>query len=914
MPQKNINCLLFESRNEKVSFIRELDSLGTGIYFLIKPDLKELPSLIEIQGYDVIVFSIKKDELNLAEYTGFLSKISTPVLFLLEEENYKLAYCLLKSGAGDCLFWNGLNRETLLTSIKSLASRNNTLAEQMTEDRLTIAETIASLFESSKLGFAIFDMSGSMLHYNSAFQSILGFDKVILLQMKLREICYSDYVNEVYYYDDLVNGKISHFELERPLYNHEGNLIWCRILVSLIKDGKNIPQLMSMTISNVSEKRRIQHQLDKERYFLERLMDNIPDAIYFKDSEHRFTKVSRYVHLQGIDDPKDAVGKTDFDFFTKEHAQEAFDDEEKIIKTGRPIINKVEKETFPNGEIAWVSSTKAPLFDAEGNVSGIVGISRDVTEMKLSEEALLKSEERYRKLIEYSPDTIVVICNNKLVFTNSAGLALMKVPDKKLVLNENILRFVPIHYRPVAKRLLEQITILSKPVRASKAKLVTFTGDYIDAEITVIPTTYNDKPAFQVIIRDNTEQKRQEKVKQTTLKILQASNYLKTTEDLFRFIHLAIGNLMSVKNFYIALYDENTQMVSFPYFVDEEDEKQQPKKLGKGLTEYIIRSGKAQLITEKKDIELRDSGEVELIGSPAKIWLGVPLQIKDKTIGALVVQDYYNENAYTENDKEMLEMISFSVSRAIERKKAEEEILNYNKQLKEINATKDRFFSFISHDLRGPFSSLLGFSEMILEDFDSLSSQDVRKYLGIINGTSKNLYNLLNNLLQFSRFQTGHIQFNPFRFNIGELVEKNVDLLNGSAFKKGIELINAVDSVQKVFVDEEMISSAIQNLITNALKFTPRGGSVTISSYENLLSGEVTISVKDTGLGMNNETLSNLFRIEVIHSTCGTEKEPGTGLGLILTKEFVEKNNGTIHVESTPGLGSTFSITLPIVK
>ncbi|HEX2962625.1 MAG TPA: PAS domain S-box protein [Ignavibacteriales bacterium] len=910
MTTKDIKCLLINPGAHRTLFGDEIRNNGTCISIIRKPDYSEMEFSHQEPDYDICIFFIGKDEADPGKYSEFLTRLNPPAIFILENKDYELAYRLMKAGATETVFLQDATNEVISASvIKLLDKKNRTGSSQSYKP---LIDMMCSLFEPTRLGFAVFDMSGSMLHFNSSFQQVLGFNKTRLLSMKLEEICYSDYVDEVYYYDDLVNGKIKCFELERPLYNKEGNLIWCRIFVNLIKGREGKPEFMVMTMNDITERKQSFLQLEKERYYLQRLMDNIPDAIYFKDAEHRFTKVSRYIHLKGISNPDQAIGKTDFDFFTKEHAQEAFDDEERILRTGKPVINKVEKETFPNGEIAWVSTTKAPLFDAGGNANGIVGISRDVTEMKLSEEALLKSEERYRNLVEYIPDTIAVICGNRIVYTNSAGLSLLKAPKMSDILEESIFTFIHSHYFPTAKRFLEGILSRKKPARANRVKLITLTGETIDAEITGLPTTYNEMPAIQLVIRDITDLKRQERIRQTTLKILQASNFTQTTDELFRYIHQAVGSLMPVNNFYIALYDEQNQVLSFPYWVDEEDEQMLPKKPGRGLTEYVLRSGKAMLLTEDDDLELQKKGEVDLVGSPAKIWLGVPLQIKEKTIGAMVVQDYTREEAYTENDKETLELISYPVSRAIERRKNEEQILEYVQQLKETNATKDRFFSFISHDLRGPFSSLLGFSEMMLEDFESLPHEDLKRYLEIINATSRNLYNLLNNLLQFSRFKTGRVQYNPSEYNLGELVSKNVDLLRGNALKKGIHLTTETTINRAAFVDEEMISSAIQNLITNAVKFTPRNGSITVKCVQMEGEDKALISVCDTGVGMDKDTLDKLFRIEVIHSTSGTEKEPGTGLGLILTKEFVEKNNGRIWVKSTPGKGSTFCFTLPL--
>lgn len=910
MTNKIINCLLITGNIQKTVLQDSISRNGTCVKFMRRIDTLRAGKDNVEKDYDACVFFIGRNEEDIRKYTDLLSMFSFPSIFILEEKNYQIALSLMKSGAGDVLFHDETDNDAIINSIEALLKKKRQTAAE--DSKPPVVDILYSLFESTRLGFAVFDISGNMLHFNDSFQRILGFNKIRLLTMKLKEICYSDYVNEVYYYDDLISGRINYFELERPLYNKEGNLIWCRIFVNLIRTQGPVPECMVMTINDISEKKQSVFQLEKERYYLQRLMDNIPDAIYFKDAEHRFTKVSKYVHLKGIDDSRKAIGKTDFDFFTREHAQQAFDDEERIIRTGKPVINKIEKETFPNGEIAWVSTTKAPLFGTDGSVNGIVGISRDITEMKLSEEALLKSEERYRSLVEYTPDTIAVICENKIVFSNSAGLNLMKASRMEDIVDKDIFGFVPLHYHSVTAGFIEQILKNKKPARANKVKLIPLSGEAIDVEITGIPTPYNEKPAVQFIIRDITDIKRQEKIRQTTLRILQASNNSQTTEELFQYIHQAIGNLMPVRNFYIALFDETSGLLSFPYWVDEEDEQMLPKKPGRGLTEYVLRSGKAMLLTEKDDIELRNKGEVDLVGSPAKIWLGIPLQIREKTIGVMAVQDYRNVKAYTENDRDTLELISFSVSRAIERKQAEEQILNYLQQLKETNATKDRFFSFISHDLRGPFSSLLGFSEMMIEDFDELSREEMKKFLEIINATSKNLFNLLNNLLQFSRFQTGHIQFTPSKYHTAELISKNIDLLKGNALKKEISLINEATGDYLVFSDEEMISSAIQNLITNAIKFTQRNGMVKVNCKENENSREVIISVSDTGLGMDKETIDKLFHKEVIHSTSGTEKEPGTGLGLILTREFIEKNGGRIWAESTPKKGSTFYFTLPL--
>lgn len=231
-------------------------------------------------------------------------------------------------------------------------------------------------------------------------------------------------------------------------------------------------------------------------------------------------------------------------------------------------------------------------------------------------------------------------------------------------------------------------------------------------------------------------------------------------------------------------------------------------------------------------------------------------------------------------------------------------------KLKELNAQKDKFFSIISHDLKSPFVALLGYSEIMMEDFDSLTDDELREFISSINKSSKNVYSLLENLLEWSRMQTGRIEYIPEYFNLYLTAQNVAELLDDNARKKNIELKNDVDESSIVFADENMVSTIIRNLVSNSLKFTPDGGRVIMKSERESIFTKVTI--EDNGIGMNESDRQKLFRIDVHHTTIGTNREKGTGVGLILCKELVEKNGGEIWVESQVGKGSRFIFTLPI--
>jgi len=230
-------------------------------------------------------------------------------------------------------------------------------------------------------------------------------------------------------------------------------------------------------------------------------------------------------------------------------------------------------------------------------------------------------------------------------------------------------------------------------------------------------------------------------------------------------------------------------------------------------------------------------------------------------------------------------------------------------RLKEINEAKDVFFSIISHDLRTPFDSILGFSEILKNEFRDLTDSERELYIDSLYEASRHVYNLLNNLLQYSRFELDKIDFNPKKISLKEIVEKNLKILKSMALKKNINLsAESIDNII-VFADEEMLNSILINLISNAIKFTRRGGEVCVSARGKGSFTEVFI--KDNGIGMDEDTLFKLFKLKVNKSRPGTENETGTGLGLSITQRYVEKNGGTLDVVSELNKGTSFSFTVP---
>jgi signal transduction histidine kinase len=237
------------------------------------------------------------------------------------------------------------------------------------------------------------------------------------------------------------------------------------------------------------------------------------------------------------------------------------------------------------------------------------------------------------------------------------------------------------------------------------------------------------------------------------------------------------------------------------------------------------------------------------------------------------------------------------------------EIVTKNEELNELNAAKDKFFSIIAHDLRNPFNAITGLTDILLINLDNLDITKLQKTLENIKGSSEQAHELLENLLLWARSQTGTISFRQVPIDLKIQAEESIELVALQAARKNISIISDFKTDGLISGDVNMMNTILRNLLTNALKFTPRNGEVRVGIFQN--NGFYILSIKDNGIGIPADKLKNLFSIDTAHKTKGTDQEPGTGLGLILCKEFIEKHGGRLEVESEVGKGSEFRVIIP---
>jgi PAS domain S-box-containing protein len=510
---------------------------------------------------------------------------------------------------------------------------------------------------------------------------------------------------------------------------------------------------------DVTERRQLEQALERERGLLRTVINNLPERIFAKDTESRFI-INNDAHIRalGAETQSEVIGKSDFDFRPRKLADSMFMDDQEVIRSGKRVLEKEEQTVDSSGKSCCRLVTKVPMRDKQGTVVGLVGISRDVTERKRAEAALAWEDYLLNALLENIPDHIY--------FKDTES------------------RFLRI------SRTHAEIFGLSDPAQAiGKTDLDFFTEEHA-------------RPARQ----------------------------------------------------------------------DEQEIMRTGRPLTKEEKETWPDRPDTWVFTTK--MPLRDKAG-EIIGT-----FGISRDITERRALEARVQEH---------------LAALKTSQ---------------ESLAELNAQKDRLFSILSHDLRSPFTSILGFCEILLDENEAVSEADKKEFVGHIQNSARQQMALLNKLLDWSRLETGRIKFDVRDVDLSAVVAHSVTSHLGIAKKKEITLQSTLPKQMKTRGDEVMIVQVFSNLISNALKFTPAHGLISIDLVESQ-EDQWVVAVKDTGAGIPRDDFRKLFKIEEKYTRKGLEGEEGTGLGLSVVHEIVKKHSGSITVESEVGKGTTFFIRFP---
>jgi signal transduction histidine kinase/CheY-like chemotaxis protein len=419
---------------------------------------------------------------------------------------------------------------------------------------------------------------------------------------------------------------------------------------------------------------------------------------------------------------------------------------------------------------------------------------------------------------------------------------------------------------------------------------------------------------FWVIATNETELERERKVKSILLNISRTEVFCKDLKSFFNGIQAELNNLFEAQNMFVVLWDKMRRSLRLTYFKDHFDtfENFPP---GKTLSSYLIENRRSLLLNENDIQQLHNDGIIDIVGSPAKSWMGTPLLLNDELMGLMVVQSYQSVNAYTPDDLKLLEFVSSQVAISLKRREYESFLHISREKAIESDKLKSAFLANMSHEIRTPMNSIVGFSDLITRD--SIGVEKKSLYARYISNSSKALLALIDDIIDIAKIEAGQLKISKSSVTVNKLINEIFDFFLTEQKKDNeltIELRKhyAVDSNGfAILCDMVRLRQILSNLINNALKFTTAG----FVEFGYVIPNNATIIfyVQDTGIGIAREKQAVIFeRFRQVDDTT-TRKYGGTGLGLAISKKLVELMGGKIWVESETGKGSTFFFSLPLI-
>jgi len=595
----------------------------------------------------------------------------------------------------------------------------------------------------------------------------------------------------------LKNGEIKDFEFKLKTKTSSSKHV--SVNASLIIGSSGKPDYIAGAISDITDRKQTENALkesraysaaiiEQERTLMNCLMDNLPDRIYFKDLESKFIRVNKSMaNMHVLKDLNKIEGLSDFDLFTNEHAIQAFNNEQEIIRTGKPIVNIEEKETYSDGTVTWAQTSKMPLFDHEGKIIGTFGISRDITKRKLAEEALKNSLYLTETILESIYNGILVFNHEgKVIKTNARFVQMWNIPK-----------------------------------------------DVIDSK--------DDK----------------------------------------KFLNCIIGQLADPNEFLTKLAElyENSEAESFDLinFADG--------RIFERISKPIDLEGEEKgRVWSFLDITELKKNELQLIRNNEKI--------------AAQNEEFQQVNEEFQQINEELNHANF-------------ELIGAKEKAEESDRLKSAFLANMSHEIRTPMNGILGFADLLKEP--ELTGEERQEYIGIIEKSGLRMLNIINDLIDISKVESGQMEIFISEINVNEQIEYIYNFFKPEVQKKGMQLSysNGLQAEEAIIQSDcEKLYAILANLVKNAIKYSDTGS---IEFGYTLNKKHLVYFIKDTGIGIPDDKKEAIFNRFVQADISDKRAFQGAGLGLAISKSYVEMLGGNIWVESDEGKGSTFYFTIPYI-
>jgi PAS domain S-box-containing protein len=653
---------------------------------------------------------------------------------------------------------------------------------------------------------------------------------------------------------------------------------------------------------------RIKEVQNNQGLVVEKFADLLPEMVYEVD----LTGKILYANRQGLT----------FFGYSKEDLEKGINMAEIFPDSYKEMIGNLKELTLP-GQISsneyYVRKKDGTLFPIvthsfalffDDRIIGYRGVVTDISKQKDYENQIIREKAFLEHLYNSTPVAIAITSPSGIIsminreFTNLFGFTMEEAVNNNI--NDLV---VPDDLQEEARKIDNLASLNRKEVRQTIRK--DKYGNNIHVILVATAIVINDEiVACLGIYRDITTERKNQLLQEILFNISTAALKQYDIKEIYPIIVQELSKIWDTNNFFIALYDKTSETLSLPFFADEKDNFYEiPTK--KTITGWVIKNNKSVLL-KAKDLKLLDeSGDIDLVGTPCKVWMGVPLKVENETIGVMCLQDYYNEDKFSHEDLYIMDFIANQIAIALQRRMMLDNIILARKKAEEAALSKQLFMSTMSHEIRTPLNEVIGITNLLLQGGPR---EDQMDYIKTLKFSGNHLLTLVNDVLDYNKMESGKIIFEQTQFNLSDFLDEIMRSysLRSKAKNISFDIRKSSDLPVEVIGDPIRLNQILSNLLSNALKFTIHGSILVfvkeLSRTDNQSKMEFTVT--DTGIGIPKNKHASIFDSFTQASPDTTRQFGGTGLGLTICKKLIELQGGTISLESEPDKGSTFRFCL----
>jgi PAS domain S-box-containing protein len=657
------------------------------------------------------------------------------------------------------------------------------------------------------------------------------------------------------------------------------------------------------------------HQKDLEEYHkqglaFEKFADMLPEIVYEIDISGKIS----YSNQQGLEffgyKKEDLSGGVSIAEMFPDSYNIMIENLKSLKLQGHISSNEYIARKRDGTEVSVVTHTFAIFLN--GKITGYRGVLFDISKQKEYENQIKREKAFLENLYDSTPVAIAITEQPGIVsmvnreFTNLFGFTLEEARNKNI--NELI---VPDELMAEAVRIDILTSERQREVRQTRRK--DKAGRIIHVSLVSNAIVINNEVvAHLAIYRDITSERKNLLLQEILYNISTAALKQLDIKEIYPTIVMELSRIWDTNNFFIALYDKTSDTLSLPFFADEKDNFYEIPT-SKTITGWVIRQNKSVLLKENDLKMLEESGDVELVGTQCKVWMGVPLRVEGNIIGVMCLQDYNDEEKFSQDDLYVLDFIANQIAIAIQRRMILDNLILARQKAEEAAQSKQLFMSTMSHEIRTPLNEVIGITNLLLQ---GNPREDQMDYIKTLRFSGNHLLTLVNDVLDYNKMESGKIVFEQIQFDLGYFLEEIMRSYSFRSKAKNLrfDIKKESDLPKMVLGDQIRLNQILSNLLSNALKFTTNG-SITVIVRELNRTGNrcnMEFTVSDTGIGIPKEMHSLIFDSFTQASPDTTRHFGGTGLGLSICKKLIELQGGTISLESEPGVGSTFRFIIPL--